>query len=82
MCPLMCADQIKMKKIEVRKDGLLLRSVTILSLISIADVNGYFVQISLSHFTQKIYNCQSFNISIYINPFQRRADEKIFIVFS
>ena len=50
MCPLMCADQIKMKKIEVRKDGLLLRSVTILSFLSFPDINDYFVQISPSHF--------------------------------
>ena len=62
----MCADQIKMKKIEVRKDGLLLRSVTILSFLSIPDVNEYFVQISHSHFTYEESSIVNLLIFLYI----------------
>ena len=41
-CALMCAHQIKMAKIEVRKDRPLLRSVKIISILQIPDVTDCF----------------------------------------
>ena len=49
-CALMCAHQIKMTKIEVRKDLPLLRSVKITSILRIPDVKNYFELILLTHF--------------------------------
>ena len=73
----MCAHQIKMTKTEVRKDGILIRSVTILSFLSIPDINDYFVQILFSHFTYEETLIVNFVILLCINHFQCRADEKI-----
>ena len=78
----MCVYQIKMTNIDVRKYRTLLRSVKILSILHILDINDYFDQISLPHFASEESTVAIFQYILHINRLQRREDEKIFIVIS
>ena len=71
-----------MTNIDVRKYRTLLRSVKILSILHILDINDYFDQISLPHFASEESTVAIFQYILHINRLQRRVDAKIFIVIS